>query len=81
MITINRGIECHIPLDLSGIVAFSTGDLSTSFIQFDLSNFSACRSQDGQLDLEKFSQNCKKFAGLDELKKQLMAHEFLIWQQ
>ena len=51
MITMNHGIECHIPLDLSGIVAFSTSDLSTSFIQFDLSDFSACRSQDGQLDL------------------------------
>jgi hypothetical protein len=69
---------CHVTADLSGLVFFSTDDLSTSCIQFDLVSFADCRSSDGQLNLGYFDMTTKSNGPLSELRNQLLEHYFII---
>jgi hypothetical protein len=69
---------CHVTADLSGLVFFSTDDLSTSCIQFDFTNFPDCRNSDGQLNLDFFNISTTNNESLLELKSQLYEHYFII---
>jgi hypothetical protein len=70
-------VKCHVPADLSGLVFFSTTDMSTSCVQFSLSLFAELRTTTGSLDMPVFSSLCKDYPSLTPLKDQLLEHKFI----